>query len=260
MSRKSLKKPTVFISHITEETALAEIIKSHINKDFLGLMDIFVSSDKESISAGSKWLDEVGIGLKNAKIEIILCSHASVERPWINFEAGAGWVKEIPVIPVCHTGMRKVELPIPLNMLQAVDLKNKDDIERVYKVLSKVLGGETPNTNFEELVKEVEAFEAEYGVLRNVRNAIFALIRLKSDIKTIFESNSKSRSISGPLPDILIDKMTPHLESLRSLGMIDFHIGGTVMQFSNGPGGGSCHGITIEVTDTYLELANKVMS
>ena len=121
-----MDKPKVFISHITEERQLAELIKTQVQKDFLGLLDVFVSSDSISIAVGSKWLNEIRTeALQAAQVELILCSHDSVRRPWVNFEAGAGWVKGIPVVPVCHTGLRPVDLPIPLNMLQSIEASDK---------------------------------------------------------------------------------------------------------------------------------------
>ena len=121
-----MDKPKVFISHIGEEAQLAQILKTHFLNDFLGMIDVFVSSDSTSITVGNKWLNDIDDALKTAQIELILCSYESVKRPWINFEAGAGWVKGIPVVPVCHTSMRPVDLPIPLNMLQAIEAKDKN--------------------------------------------------------------------------------------------------------------------------------------
>ena len=52
-------KPVLFISHITEETQLAEILKEHMGKAFLGMVSIFVSSDGESIPLGGQWFDKI---------------------------------------------------------------------------------------------------------------------------------------------------------------------------------------------------------
>jgi len=93
----SINKPTIFISHISEEKELATILKKHLENDFLELIEVFVSSDTESIFAGSNWLDSISSALRDACTELVLCSKASVNRPWINFEAGAGWMKKIPV-------------------------------------------------------------------------------------------------------------------------------------------------------------------
>ena len=40
-----MPKPKLFVSHVSEEAPLAGILKEHISRDFLGLLDVFVSSD-----------------------------------------------------------------------------------------------------------------------------------------------------------------------------------------------------------------------
>src|SRR5688572_27223207 len=96
----------IFISHISNEKEIAAAVKSQLDDDFLGLLDIFVSSDLESISAGKNWLDEVEDHLSKADILIILCSKNSIGRPWVNFEAGAVWLRKVPIIPVCHSTIK----------------------------------------------------------------------------------------------------------------------------------------------------------
>ena len=46
------RRPTVFISHVSEEADLAILLKRALMKDFPGLEEVFVSSDMASISAG----------------------------------------------------------------------------------------------------------------------------------------------------------------------------------------------------------------
>ena len=70
-----MEKPIVFISHITEEAELALKLKDLIESSFLGMIEVFVSSDETSISAGARWLDNITESLSNCSIELILCSH-----------------------------------------------------------------------------------------------------------------------------------------------------------------------------------------
>ncbi|MDZ7662950.1 toll/interleukin-1 receptor domain-containing protein [Thiohalophilus sp.] len=93
----------IFISHISSEAPLAKILKEWIESTFSGGVRVFVSSDSDDIPAGSKWLDKISQALSESKILILLCSSASVIKPWINFEAGAGWAKNVPIMPVCHS-------------------------------------------------------------------------------------------------------------------------------------------------------------
>jgi hypothetical protein len=77
----------VFISHISAESEIAQKLKQHLVSSFLGLLDIFVSSDRATIGAGEKWLDEIEKSLKAADAEVVLCSRQSVGRPWINLDS-----------------------------------------------------------------------------------------------------------------------------------------------------------------------------
>ena len=126
------------------------------------MIDIFVSSDTASITAGSNWLDSIDTALRNASTEIVICSKVSITRPWINFEAGAGWMRSIPIIPVCHSGLHPRDLPLPLSLLQAVDANKEIGIDRIYQLISNQLGVAKANPNFKQIIKEIASFEESY--------------------------------------------------------------------------------------------------
>jgi hypothetical protein len=132
-----MQKPLVFISHITTEKEIAVALKGLVEQAFLGMVEVFVSSDPNSIAMGGRWLDNITYGLKKCVIEIVLASPVSVTRPWINFEAGAGWVRDIPVIPLCHSGMTPSALPAPLSSLQAALATQGTHLERVLPLLRR---------------------------------------------------------------------------------------------------------------------------
>ena len=50
-----MDQPTVFISHIVGESVLVRPRQTHRQRDFPGRLDVCVSSDGESISAGANW-------------------------------------------------------------------------------------------------------------------------------------------------------------------------------------------------------------
>jgi hypothetical protein len=154
-----MSKSIVFISHITEERKIAIAFKNLIETSFLRMIDVFVSSDDHSISLGQKWLDNITDALKNCSIEIILCSPKSVLRPWINFEAGAAWIRNIPVIPLCHSGMTPSSLPVPLNLLQAASASQISSLNLIFPVLARSIGSQVPKVNLSDFIKEVQEFE-----------------------------------------------------------------------------------------------------
>jgi hypothetical protein len=148
-------KKRLFISHVSEERAVAELVKSVLGRDFLGLLEVFVSSDTESIAAGEEWLNSIERALRGCTIFVILCSPESIRRPWINFETGAAWMREIPIVPVCHAGLLPRDLQMPLSLKQGIALNDADGLRRFYARLAKVLECDTPRRDFSQLALEL---------------------------------------------------------------------------------------------------------
>lgn len=254
-----MEKPKIFISHITEEKELANILKEEISTAFLGLPEIFVSSDSESISIGTRWLDEIDGALKNAQIILLLCSQNSVRRPWINFEAGAGWVKGIPVVPICHTNIKPSQLPIPLNMLQGVDVSNKNDLEQVLQLVGKQLGvSKIPDRPYEKIIESIKEFEKEYGVVQVVRKHVNSILNIEPQLKPLWGPNPLQSTASGYLPEIVIDKLKPHLDQLSEMEFISYGTGSNRMTFHSNGGSNELE-FNIQIYDAYYAIANKVL-
>jgi hypothetical protein len=164
-----MRKQRVFISHISEEAELAVLLKNHIEQDFLGLVELFVSSEASSIPIGDQWLTKIDGALKNAKVEIILCSKQSIQRPWINFEAGAGWIRGIPIVPICHSGLRIEDLPAPLNRLQAVQADTKVGLSGLYKTLANTLKCDIPHKNFDEMIELISNYQVKHEAIAGLK-------------------------------------------------------------------------------------------
>lgn len=156
-------KPKVFISHTSRETGLAQALQKHLAAVFGNCFEVFVSSDGKTIRAGTEWLKALTTALEEAKLEIVLCSEESVERPWVNFEAGAGWARRIRVIPLCHSGMTAAQLPLPLNMLQALEAGQSRDLQIVYEAVAESLGVSLPPAvDFKVMACEIRELENKY--------------------------------------------------------------------------------------------------
>lgn len=130
----------VFISHIVEEKQLAIRLADLLREHYGDEIGVFASSDIESVAAGTQWLQAIETALVDARVVIVLCSKESVLRPWIYFETGAGWIKGIPVIPLCHSGLRVDRLAPPLGSLQAIELHRSKAVERLFHSLGQHLG------------------------------------------------------------------------------------------------------------------------
>ena len=148
-------KKRLFISHISEERAVAELVKNVLGRDFLGLLEVFVSSDTESIAAGEEWLRSIERALRDCAIFVILCSPESIRRPWINFETGAAWMREIPIVPACHAGLLPRDLRMPLSLRQGIALNEAEGLHRFYGRIAKVLECDLPSRDFTQLALEL---------------------------------------------------------------------------------------------------------
>lgn len=146
-----------FISHISDDRETGARLKSVLTRDFLGLLDIFLSSDTQSVAAGEEWLDSVETALQESAMLMVLCSPHSINRPWIHFEAGAAWMRKIPIIPICHAGLLVRELRTPLSLRQGISLDDPHGLERLYSRIADVLGCHRPAASFAAIARELTA-------------------------------------------------------------------------------------------------------
>ena len=153
----------LFVSHVVEEAELAKILKASLTRDFLGLVEVFVSSDLESISAGDNWLTALRSAMQASSALFVLCSHASISRPWVNFEVGAAWITDVPIVPVCHSGLRLSELPMPFSVLQGIEASSEDGLKRAYALVAQKLRCDVPDRDFSLIAKSIAEFEKVYA-------------------------------------------------------------------------------------------------
>ncbi|HEA67767.1 MAG TPA: TIR domain-containing protein [Desulfobacterales bacterium] len=160
----------IFISHITEESALALVLKDWIESTFVDQCEVFVSSDLRDIPAGSKWLEEIDQALEGSVVMLLLCSPASISRPWVNFEAGCGWIKRIPIIPICHSGQRENSLPVPISVFQALELESDNFVPDLFNSFAQHLKiVKVPRIDQTEMRRELDG--AVRSIIPSSRNS-----------------------------------------------------------------------------------------
>ena len=159
----------IFISHINEEADLALLLKNWIEESLAGRLSVFVSADDKDIIPGDEWFTKISEALNSSKVIILLCSKTSISRPWISFEAGWGWAKNIPVIPVCHSGIVPSTLPRPFEKRQGVDLQAADGFERLLLGIGRHNGiSKLPRLDFVSFSKKLEDVLGEKKSLPSV--------------------------------------------------------------------------------------------
>ncbi len=213
----SMSKALIFISHITAEKEIAIALQSLIEKGFIGMVDVFVSSDENSIRLGEKWLDRITDALKKCCIEIILCSSQSVSRPWINFEAGSGWIREIAVIPLCHSGMKPDDLPLPLNLIQGAEANQVSSLNRIFSLIAKAIGSNTPPTDFAPFIDEVVKFEERYSYWDAINDA-FA--KIEKAVPGVVSALNDQQFFIEQVGEIDLHSVSSQIELLKKHGIL----------------------------------------
>ena len=168
--------------------------------------------------------------MKNSSVEIILCSPKSVVRPWINFEAGAAWIRDIPVIPLCHSGMKPSALPVPLNLLQAASASEISSLKLIFPVLAGAIGSQVPKVDFSEFVEKVKKFENHYTFWNEVNKYFNDLNSWNSQVINCLKEH---QVVSCQLKKTEINLWNSWVPFFRSKNILDFRqIGGTLMDGS----------------------------
>jgi hypothetical protein len=162
-----MAKLEVFVSHLTIESKFADLLRTRLDRDFIGLLNFFVSSDATSIPVGSQWFGDILAALSRAHLQFVICSQESVHRPWINYEAGAARVRDVEVIPLCHSGITPEQLPVPLHMSEGAVLTDPAGLQKLYSKISARLGSALPGVDFPALARDFQALEQEYSVQRS---------------------------------------------------------------------------------------------
>src|SRR6266849_1941144 len=134
----------VFISFIHEEGETAAAVQKFVSQMLSGQASAFLSSDKFQVYAGENWLDRILEELEAAKVVLLILSEKSVTRPWVNFEAGAGWFTKKKIIPLCIKELNKDNLPKPYSNLQAIDLQYTEEQLFLIRSVAHHLGVKEP--------------------------------------------------------------------------------------------------------------------
>jgi hypothetical protein len=147
----------LFISHITEEKPVAQVLQKYLKLAFGGEMPVFCSSDGKSIGGGKPWYNHIIDNLRLSEVVLVLMSQESKGRQWINFEAGFGVGMDCLVLPVAIKQMSVGQVAWPLAGLQARSIDDiafiLDDIATRFGLVPTIIDGKA----FREEMEEAEA-------------------------------------------------------------------------------------------------------
>jgi hypothetical protein len=149
-----MKLPVLFISHAAVDSEIALALKKAFSPAFPDI-EIFVSSDPESLAPGDPWIDKILEALENTSLVLALTTERGLSRKWVWFESGRTWYSGVRLL-TCSLGLvRKSSLPAPFSFIQGLNVDEASDLERLLKELATVFGPPQTRLDFAALSGEL---------------------------------------------------------------------------------------------------------
>ena len=130
-------KPVVFFSHSSRDEALLRPLKSRLLDITAGTVDIFLSSDGQSIPLGRNWVSRIEEALKHSAVMFVFLTPNSVSGHWLYFEAGFSYARNIRVVPVALPGLDLDSLGPPISLLQGFNVRSQDSLNNIVAVINE---------------------------------------------------------------------------------------------------------------------------
>jgi tetratricopeptide (TPR) repeat protein len=171
----------IFISHTHSDQTIADAIRKLVEDLFEKRVVVNYSSRKElegGIAPGEDWFRWIVNQVRDADLALILLTPASIQKPWVIWEAGAvagasfaqpSQPSDIPrVIPVVF-GLKAGEIPTPFAGTQIITGTEVADMQRLVGSLSQRFGsGFTLNQMLEIGARKDAAIRTYVGQISSI--------------------------------------------------------------------------------------------
>src|SRR5262249_51347116 len=137
MSFSMHNKKGVFISHIADESPVADALKIYLRSCFGQSLPVFVSSDYESIPTGEQWYRAITGAIMDAAAFIVLLSRHSIDRRWINFESGLAVAAGAKILPLTIRAFNPEDVGLPLSQLHLRTLGDQLALQGVIRAIAE---------------------------------------------------------------------------------------------------------------------------
>ncbi len=213
-----IDKPTIFFSHSSaDKKVLTKLRESFIEKTGSAI-DVFMSSDGQSIPFGRNWVHEVEAALDSAQLMVVFISPQSLNSHWLFFEAGFAHCKNIQVVPVAILGVDLNNVPPPLGLLQGFNLTTAGGLNNLIAQVNKLFEHSHKESFTEPDYTEIFASDPLHGS---------GLLREYTTLVDNIEFNFKPDLIEYPLNLIRKALMDANLDYQET----DFRLNTYGMQF-----------------------------
>jgi hypothetical protein len=181
----------LFISHVSQEQSVANVLKKYLHDIFGSEIPIFVSSDKTSIGGGKKWFTHIIDNLHGKKVVLCLVSQESKSREWVHFEAGYGGGHGALIIPIAIRNLPLGALSYPLIGYQA---RSIDDLQAIVDDISRETRLTPNDVDYEQYLRDIS--EAEDKVQH--KNVVMCVPSKQCPLRA-WNSGLRSRTSETPM-------------------------------------------------------------
>ena len=207
-----MSKPTLFFSHSSKDKEIVLSIKNKLDIATGGVMEIFMSSDGQSIPFGTNWIHKIEEGLQAAKIMFVFVTQNSISSGWIYFEAGYAYSKGIQVIPV-GIGVDIGALKAPLNLLQGFNILTEDSLNNFVTVI---------NRTFDYHFASAFDYNDYIEVIKNYSSEAFDTIKFEEAIDKAECEIYGEQTVNGERVKYNIDKFFEEIVAYLDANNISF--------------------------------------
>lgn len=208
-----MDKPTVFFSHSSIDRDYISELQKGVNERTSGTVNVFQSSDGESIPFGNNWVHKIEENLHKAKIMFVFVSPESLSSSWIYFESGFAYAKNVRVIPIGIKGVDIGKLRPPLNLLQGFNLVSEAGMNNIISILNNTFQCSFPASFNAGDYAKISMFDE--GFISNAHNVLDKVNYLKIN----FPSGIAPAVGSSERNDIVNQPITAFQEKINKLGV-----------------------------------------
>jgi len=182
-----MQKPIVFFSHSSKDQHMLARLKEMVIEKTGNSVEIFLSSDGQSIPLGRNWVYRIEEALKGAKLMLVFVSPNALRSNWIFFESGFAYAKDIQVVPVGIGGVDLGTFPPPLGLLQGFNITSADGLNNIIALFNKTFSHSHRerfnDSEFEHLIsRAVGTADSTFGNYSPLINEIRVLLTQKESL------------------------------------------------------------------------------
>jgi hypothetical protein len=161
----------MFLSHVHVESRFADFIQSSVERDFIGLVKVYVASDG-GILAGKKWLDDLTKALNASDLHAVLCSRNRLpgtgsaskqgRRTFEEFRCSRSVTADsIPISCRCRSAaFQGIRLCAPEG---APMVESGSGAKALDTAIAAALGSNVPDVDFQAYERQLAALEQTYA-------------------------------------------------------------------------------------------------